>query len=78
MPSSRESQLEVQSSASLVGYFLRLDELWLIGVLSLQETPRVQNPTILVRAGGGVLGEVKVTTYKLFRSAQQQLRAQRQ
>jgi hypothetical protein len=27
-------------------------ELWLIGVLSLQATPRVQNPTILVRAVG--------------------------
>jgi hypothetical protein len=36
-------------------------ELWLIGVLSLQATPRVQNPTILVRAGRDILGEVEVT-----------------
>jgi hypothetical protein len=35
-------------------------ELWPIGVLSLQSIPRVQNPTIPVRAGEGILGEVKV------------------
>ena len=36
-------------------------ELWPFGVLSLQSIPRVQNPTISVRAGEGILGEVKVT-----------------
>jgi hypothetical protein len=36
-------------------------ERWVIGVLSLQATPRVQNPTISVRAGGGIPGEVHVT-----------------
>jgi hypothetical protein len=36
-------------------------ELWVIGVLSLRATPRVQNPTISVRAGGGIPGEVYVT-----------------
>ena len=36
-------------------------ELCLIGILSLQATPRVQKPTIWVRTGGGILGEVKVT-----------------
>jgi hypothetical protein len=36
-------------------------ELWPFSVLSLQSIPRVQNPTISVRAGEGILGEVKVT-----------------
>jgi hypothetical protein len=36
-------------------------ELWPFSVLSLQSIPRVQNSTISVRAGEGILGEVKVT-----------------
>jgi hypothetical protein len=36
-------------------------ELWVIGVLSLRATPRVQNSIISVRAGGGIPGEVYVT-----------------
>ena len=36
-------------------------EFWPFGVLSLQPIPRVQNPTISVRAGEDILGEVKVT-----------------
>jgi hypothetical protein len=36
-------------------------ERWVIGVLSLRATPRVQNPIISVRAGGGIPGEVYVT-----------------
>ena len=35
-------------------------ELWPFSVLSLQSIPRVQNSTISVRAGEGILGEVKV------------------
>ena len=71
MPSSRdafESQLGVQSQASLVE--TTMFELWVMCILSLQATPRAQNPSILVRARGGILGEVKVTRYPVFDKAQ--------